>query len=108
MTSFVAAVERPLKLRLRVGFTHSLGYVTRVKHEIVSLCHRALGVLRGAGHDIVELADSDASLPDLGLQWGLAMGAQSYAMLSGPLQGHEHDVERGFLSSFANIAESCN
>eukprot|EP00937_MAST-01D_sp_MAST-1D-sp2_P002087 g2087.t1 len=89
--------------RLRIGFSASLGYVRAVQPDILRRCRSALGALCAAAAGRVvweELGARELSLPDMGLQWGLAMGAQSHAMVREALRGREHEVERSIVSGW--------
>ena len=101
--SFVAQAVAPQPRPLRIAFSASLGYVRAVQSDVLAAAHEAVGALRTAGHEVLlegEPGGVAVALPDLGLQWGLAMGAQTYAMLGGKLAGREGAVERGFVGGW--------
>ena len=68
---------------MRIAFSATLGYVRSVQPDVLRAAHASLGALRACGHEVLvegEPGGLDVFLPDLGLQWGLAMGPHARVM----------------------------
>lgn len=78
--------------KLSIAFSRDMGYA-RVQPDVMREVEAAVAVLRGLGHEIVEI---DTEFPDLGLAWAIMCGAEDHAVVWQHVEGRESEMGRGY------------
>jgi aspartyl-tRNA(Asn)/glutamyl-tRNA(Gln) amidotransferase subunit A len=81
-----------LPKRLKIACSPTLGYAT-VEPDVARLAAQAVEAFREMGHE-VELWEGE--LPDLGTEWALLAGAETYGRIETVFERHRDDWGRSF------------